>query len=412
MRRLRAVAALLGVVALLAGCTGTTANIPPLLLAIGRTDPTTSSPEMVLVEDNFPNQPRFTIVANSEQPLPYPAVASDVVDRAGTRQTMVVLTRDTTGANSALVSFNLANIDPAAPTAFQQTSSLQLTGGTSPLFSGGQGPWCFSGLSVSYTGQYVYLIDDPNACAATPTVGAPVRLYEVDTTQGTEQQILPASNMQATVPYDDQSDTTESVYFLVGGIGYAQLYQAPVPYVATEATQVATFPGTGQLALRYNGASLVAITNSQPYGPPVDVPSTLEAIALPASGIASSITTVDGARALGVEPSGISPQAVVAGFASGYGQTFVHASPTDTNPAQTAPVYNLTGVAVAIDPANNFAYVLNNGQIVLIDLLNASPSSQTWYTTSTSSLSASDLQLPTDAGGRYVTALAWTRAAQ
>lgn len=406
MSWLRLGAAVLALATVLAGCTGTTENVPPLLLAVGRQDPTNASAyQMVLVEDDFPNQPRLVLVPNSAVALPYAAVASDVVDRAGARTDMVVLTRDPNGGPapaSALVRLALTGIDPTAPTAFTAGTPLQLTGGVTPVFSGSAGPWCFSSVTVSRDGRYAFLIDDPNACAASPLVGAVVRLYQLDTSNGQVTQIAPSSPVQATAPLDDQADVKERLTYLVSGTGDAQVYQVDVPYAASQGapTLLGTLPGTTQLALRSNGSELLAITNSQPYGTPVGASSSLEATALPVKGAGKSIATVDGARAMAADPTGLNPRVVVAG----YQQSAVHASPTDTKFITTPTNYGLTGVAVAMDPLNNFGYVVGNGRIVLLDLLDAQQ-----YGVS-NAIPTTELTLPQDAGGRYLTAVAWARA--
>jgi len=423
VKRLRTLAPLLLLlVGVAAGCTGTSENIPPLLLALGRQDPTNSSGyQMVLLEDNFPNQPRFSVVTGSEQPLPYPAVASDVVDRAGTRSAMVVLTRELTGNSpaSSLVEFQLAGIDPATPSDFHETLRLQLTGGTSPVFGGSSGPWCFSHVTVSRDGRYVYLIDDPNACSSSPTSGTPglsvpIRLYQVDTqTSGGDPTEIVQSPIQPTAPLDDQATTGETLYFLVNSINNAQLYSVPVPYLPSQdspATIGTTFPGYDQLALRSNGSDLVTVTNSSPYGPPTDYSSNLESLTLPLSNVASTVKTVNGARTLALDPTGFTQSVAVAG----YNQIAAHSSPTDKAPSETVSSDDVTGVAAAVDPSNNFGYVVDNGRIVLLDLITAESPSQRWYWTYPSAQypnpSADQLQLPKDAGGRYVTALAWARS--
>lgn len=414
MRRLQALLALVVLATTLVGCTGTSETLPPLLLAIGRQDPTNASAyQMVLVEDAFPNQPRLVEVAGSAVALPYPAVASDVVARAGARSSLVVLTRDLapgTAPASALVRLNLSGIDPAAPTAFTAGPPLQLTAGTGPAFDAATyGDLCFSHISVSADGRYVYLIDDPNACAATPSPSAVVRLFQLDTSSLLVTQIASSSQVQPTAPYDDQASTKEGLYFLVSGTTDAQLYRVPVPYlpsqdIPTWVNNDAVFPGQDQIALSGNGTDLLAFTNSRPYGPPVDVPSSLEYLALPAKGSNPTVATIDGVRSFAADPSGFNPRILVAGF----NQTAVHTSPTDSKPIATPGSYNLTGVGTAIDPLNNFGYVVGNGRIVLIDLL--SPQDYTVSSTGPAPIPTSDLTLPTDAAGRYLTAVAWTRA--
>ncbi len=420
MRRVRALLSLLGLAALLAGCTGTTPNIPPLLLALGRSNPSSGNPEMVLVEDNFPNAPRtLTVVPNSAQTLTYPAVASDVVDRAGARSAMVVLTRDLAGGTSPasrLLTFNLANIDPAAPTAFQQTSTpIQLTGApaTNPVFSGSNGPWCFNGVTVSLTGRYVTLLDDPLACGDSSRYP---RLYQLDTstTPPTVKPVVLASGVQttlATVPFDDQASTNETLYFLVSGTTYAQVFADPVPHTSATAptNPIASLPSLQQtVLLGINDqlgdlSQLVAITNQDPYAVNSNT-SDIQALNVSTNAYTDK-QTVDGARALAVDPAGITSQAVVAGSS----QLAVHSSPGVSPPAETLATYGLTGVAAAIDPLNQFAYVVDDNQITVLDLLQVTTCSTTacWYAAFHPVLS-----LPTNpATSQVVTTLALARSA-
>lgn len=423
MSRLRTLAPLLLLlVGVVAGCTGTSENVPPLLLAIGRQDPANPAvSQMVLVEDNFPGQPRFSVLTSSERPLPYPAVASDVVDRAGTRSAMVVLTRQLVGTApaSALVVFQLSRIHPTTPTAFHETNRVQLTGGTNPVFNNSSGPWCFSHITVSKDGRYAYLIDDPNACASTPTTGSPglsvpIRLFQVDmqSSTGNPTEIV-QSPIQPTAPLDDQNATQETLYFLVNAVNNAQLYSVPVPFIPSQdrpSTIGTTFEGNDQLALRSNGDELITVTNSDPYGTPANVSSNLESLALPLGGVAAKVAAVNGARTLAMDPTGFTQSVVVAG----YNQSSVYATPTDKSPAETPSYYGLTGVAAAIDPTNAFGYVLDDGRIVLLDLSAATSSGERWYWAypyaQDPSPPSSALQLPKDAAGRYVTALAWARS--
>ncbi len=420
MRRLRALAPLLllllGVVA---GCTGTTENVPPLLLAIGRQDPANAAAyQMVLVEDNYTaNQSTLrtlTIVAGSERPLPYPAIASDVVDRAGARTSMVVLTRDLapgTDPPSALVSFGLTGIDPAAPTAFQELSTIPLTGAGGALQA--YAPLCLTGLTVSATGRYVTLLSDPRACNDTSPSGY-AQLFQLDTQTGSAQPVVPASGVQVTqptVPFDDQQSTGETLSFLVSGTNNAQVYTDPVPHDASLAAIAGTLPGQDQLALEGSGGVLAAATNPSPYTPNSYLQSYLQTVTpglLTPAG--TQVDTVFGATALAIDPSGATSQVVVAGYSSGgAGEIAVHPDPGTKATAFTPYVYGLTGVAAAIDPVNRFAYVVDNERIVVLDLLTVASQQGIWYKSYPFS-TAADLPLPTDSYGRYVTTVQWARA--
>ncbi len=397
MRRLAALSPLLALAALLAGCTGTTENVPPLLLAVGQvTTATPAQPQLVLVEDNFSSSQSTTrtlsVVAGSARDLDYPAVASDVVDRAGTRSAMVVLTRQLTASSnpdpaSRLVTFNLSGIDPATPTAFDQTAAIQLTGGTSPVFPGStgmSGPWCFSGVTVSLTGRYVTLLDDPAACG--DTSGRYPRLVQLDTstTPPAVTTVEPAAGsqpVQATVPFDDQADTDESLYFLVAGVNQALVYQDPVPHDASTAptASVAQLPTQQQTALLGTTPGggvtpqLVAVTNQDPTAGNT-LTSYLQAVDLTDPAAATSVETAPGARTFAFDPAGISQRVVVAGASS----LALHATPGDDKPIETTTPYTYTGAAAAIDPINRFGYVVDDGRIVVIDLDTAASAPTSW----------------------------------
>ena len=104
---------------------------------------------------------------------------------------------------------------------------------------------------------------------------------------------------------------------------------------------------------------------------------------------------------MAVDPSGFNPHVVVAG----YDQSAVHTDPADAKPVSTPSSYALTGVATTMDPVNSFGYVVDNGRIVLLDLLD--PKS---YGVSSNDIPAAELALPQDAAGRYLTAVAWARS--
>lgn len=422
MRWARGLLPLLALGAVMVSCTGTTENIPPLLLAVGRVDATSGVPQMVLVEDNFASNlsvPRtLSVVAGSARNLTYPAVASDLVDRAGTRSKLVVLTRDLSVAAgpapapaSNLLTFNLVGIDPVAPAAFTQDASLQLTGSSSAVFPTGSSgsPWCFSGVSVSRTGRYVTLLDDPAACG--DTSGRYPRLFQVDTaaSPATVTQVAPAAGsqpVQATVPFDDQAATNDTLYFLVSGVLDALLYADPVPHATDTApsSSVATMARQDQIVLLGNGSRILAVTNQAPYSsPPTTTTSYLEVADPSAGGKIPAVQTVGGARALAVDPQGITEQAVVAGATS----LAVHSNPSDAAPAETPAAYDLTGVAATIDPINQFAYVVDDNRITVLDLLTVKTGTTNWYTWFSPSLT-----LPINAGtNQEITTVEWARAA-
>lgn len=413
MRRFRALAALLLVPLIVTACTGTSQNVSPLLLAVGRVDASTGTPQMVLVEDAFdPNgqtpNPRLSVVANSARKLPYPAVAADVVDRTGTRSSVYVLTRDLKGGTSpasALVRFDLAGIDPAAPSAFAITSTIDLTGAAGDVLQS-EAPACFTGITVSRSGRYVTLLDDPSACGNSS--GYP-RLFQLDTRNDSFVPVVKAGvqTTLAATPFDDQASTDETLYLLQQGTTNAQVWADPIPHDATLMQQVATLPSQAQLALESDGTNLVAVTNADRYTPSSNGPSTLESVNPVSLGTNAPVNTVAGARVLAVDPTGTRNEAVVAG----YDQIGIHQDATSklASDATTQTSYGYTGVAATIDPLEGFAYVVDTDRILILDLLGFE-SQGSWYP-NPYYVPTLDLTLPTDATGRRVTAIAWTRAA-
>lgn len=414
MKRLRGLAPLL-LILIVAACTGTSENVPPLLLAVGRLDPAHASVnQMVLVEDAFnpsgttPN-PRLSVLPSSARDLPYAAVAADVVDRNGNRGSAYVLTRDLQGGTdpaSALLRFNLSGIDPAAPSAFRQTARIDLTGSAGAVLQS-VAPACFTGLTVSRSGRYVTLLDDPQACGDASRFP---RLYQVDTQAKSFAPVVKASGVQTvlpTTPFDDQASTHETLYFLQIGTTDAQVWTDPVPHDATLAQQATTLPSQDQLALESDGTELVAVTNADRYNPSSNGTSYLEAVNPVSVTQPSQVATVSGARVLAVDATGSFAEAVVAG----YDQLAIHQDATSKAPGTTPVSYGYSGVAAAIDPTESFAYVVDNDRIVILDLLAfESQPQQQWYPDPVD-VPALALPLPKDATGRYVTALALTRAA-
>ncbi len=326
---------------------------------------------------------------------------------------MVVLTRDLGGGvspASELVFFDLTNIDPTNPVAFAVTKTIPLTGAPGAVFNTG-GPYCFRGLTVSRTGRFVTLLDDPLDCGDGSRYP---RLFQVDTTAptpGAFDPVVPVSNVQitqATVPFDNQASTNEALFALVPGTATnAVIYSDSVPHVSSSFVSTGTTLGnSGQQELLTNGSVAVAYTNPAPYNPPATGQTSYLVSADPASGTSGdSVATVDGASAMAVDPTGSAPQVVVVGA----NQIAVHASPTDKSPVKTQSSYGFTGVAAAIDPATRFAYVVDFNRIIVIDLY--SPATTNYSSVFGPSELGETLALPQNPSNlRYVTAFAWTRA--
>ncbi|MEJ2292195.1 MAG: hypothetical protein P8Y05_10840 [Deinococcales bacterium] len=378
---------------------------------------------MVLVEDNYTaNQTTgrtLSVVPNSERSLTYPAVASDVVDRTGTRSTMVVLTRQLSGttATTSPVSwlrfFDLQNIVPSNPGAFRQVRAIQLTGASGdPFFGTGA---CFTAVQVSLDGRYATLLNSPAACD--PNSSSPPSMFVLDTQNPTTYYDITSSvgpPILDAAPFDDQAQVGEKVYFLVsggstGGVNNAEIYTFDVPYDPTvqPADAQMFLPGQDQTELASNGSELVAMTNPDPYSPTNYPASYVQAVPLSGSSQSQQVDTVPGATALAVDPSGATQQVVVAGRTSTGGEITVHPDATSNATATTSAGYNYTGVAATIDPVNRFGYVIDSGQIVVLDLLTVGSGSSTWYRPF-----GLTLTLPRTTTAQYATTVAWTRAKQ
>lgn len=171
---LRAAALLL----ILAGCTGTFEARPPTLLVVAFDD---GGPAVALVRDTFnalqPGETRaLEFLAASARGLPAPAVAVDVVDRAGSRPTAVFLLREATSEptdppTTFLRGFSLGGIDPEAPAAFDEVprfGRLLANGGPAGdegiLEASAVDAYCPTEIQMSDSGRYVAIFESRSAC--------------------------------------------------------------------------------------------------------------------------------------------------------------------------------------------------------------------------------------------------------
>lgn len=403
MRRLGGLAlACLALAAALAGCTGTSETTAPYLLVVGLDDPsaTPAGPQLALVEDQYsPLQAtteRLTLVAGSRRALPYPAVGSDVTHRAGARERLAVLTRDLGGGAapaSALLFFDLADIDPTNPVAFAPSATpgtLQLTGAGGILESvpGVSGAPCPSAVQVSTDGSLAAILDDRGACSG--NANDLVYLYLVDVAARTASVVLPSAPLLPAGPYLDQADGDEHLYFLEEGIDSARLFRMTLPDGNPGPYQSVTLKGTNQRVLTGTSATLVALR-----------PGQLEAVDPASTTTVTNVATVSGSHALAVDPTTATSQILVLGTS----QSAVHADAADDKPVKL----EVTGVAGAIDPVNRFAYELQDGGVVaVLDLLQiAGGGSGAPFRR----FSVPELVLPRTAAGDTIGVLSWARAA-
>ncbi|MBS3933883.1 MAG: hypothetical protein KGZ35_05955 [Truepera sp.] len=145
---------------LASGCTGTVEEIPETLLVVGFANG--DQGRLALIENNV-LQPEGGLVwlADSLRDLPGLPLAADVIDRAGGRTALVVLSRDGAGL-SYLSTFNLRNLAPDRLEGFAETARIALNDlpGPRPTVI------CPTRLQVSSDGRFAALLHQPAACGA------------------------------------------------------------------------------------------------------------------------------------------------------------------------------------------------------------------------------------------------------
>lgn len=150
----------------LAGCTGTTEEPLPVLLAVGVGGD--EDPAVVLVQDDFnvanDDSPRdLTFVPGSRRATQAPVVDLDVTQRSGVRDVVVALTRDDATGNAYLERFQAEAVDPSDPQAF-----APVAGGPIALHElevpDGLTLRCPAALAVTREGRFAVVLDAPTAC--------------------------------------------------------------------------------------------------------------------------------------------------------------------------------------------------------------------------------------------------------
>jgi hypothetical protein len=153
---------------LLASCTGTTAPTEPLFVIAGVQDANGANSSILLLQDRIlettdTNAPRFVNIVS--QPLAATARAFDLVDEAGTREELVVLSRNvvtngTTITVSAFLDFfNTRGLLVSDPTTFRVSRSrvdLSTLTFSSSL--------CPIDVEVTRSGSHAVIFNSPSVC--------------------------------------------------------------------------------------------------------------------------------------------------------------------------------------------------------------------------------------------------------
>ncbi len=389
---LACVALLLG----LSACTGTFEATEPLLLVVGLEDGG-GAPQVALIEDRFSpvqsTSDRLVLLEDSRRPLPYPAVSADVIQRAGLRSELVLLTRelDVAAPQSELRFFDLDGIDPADPVGFDvstQHPTVVLSGAPGALLdeAGGVGA-CPTAVQASRDGRYIAVLDNRRVCSG---VGSDlVTLYLIDVNASPPAIVFSSGGqpLVAAAPFLDQAGGDEHLYYLVSGINTMLIYRMTLPSGSSSPYLGLSLPGTEASVLRADRDMLVALSATQ-----------LRSVKAVAGAPAGLATTVTGARALAVDATGTTEQLVVVGSS----QTAVHASPADAKPT----LLSFSGDAAVIDPLNRFAYVMRDQVLYIVDLLAVTAGNSGGLFAGTS---LPELNLPQE-DGASVAVMEWTRA--
>jgi hypothetical protein len=353
VRRLIAPALLL----MLAACTGTFELRPPILLAVTFDD---GAPQVALIRDNFATTsagtPReLTFLDTSRRPLPAPAVAIDVVDRAGDRPTLTVLSRETAAPfRGHLSGFDLAGIDPADPTAFAEDAdySRDLTDllRNQPELAD-DAEYCLVDLQISRSGRYLALLEDRTVCGAEDVTA----LYVVDLDDDSLVIAVDTEPLVAAGLYLDQGDDT--LHFVVEGVGNAGLER--ITLGSGDRTVVADITGQEQVDVGRvaappgaEGVRLVALSSDSFQAINDD---------LSPAEVGPELSTEVGARALIADPFELSAQL----FILGASRFTVHNS-LDADGGRSASVAAGGGT---FQPEELFVYLASETRIYIFDAL-------------------------------------------
>lgn len=356
----------------LTACTGTKEPQPPTLLVVGVEDRSVSpaAPQLLLVEEVTATapvgDPRLRLVPGSRRALLAAAVAIDFEERDGARDAAWVLTRevDTTGASPAVTSylqrFFVVDVDPNAPSAFAEDAAARVTltepSGTGVLdgVSGSSPATCPTALQVDRSGAHAVVLDDPAACGLTDHP----EMWLVDTATGDAVTLEGTNDVLPLPPYANQAPSNERVYFLVAGIGSAQVYQdafdgasSRVQTLAFGTDAITDVAGAGTLLFALTSNELRSVDLSDPTADEVRADSRA------------------GAARIASDPSGVVTQVVVIAE----GGMSVHTDREDEQPDNVS----YGAAAAAIDPGTRFAYAVAEERIVILDLLTGGDSGDT-----------------------------------
>lgn len=393
---------------LLAACTGTQEPRPATLLLVGVE--TGGVGNLLLVEDVTATapvgSPRLVVVPGSARALQGNAVSLDLEDRNVQRPAAWVLTRSVSGVGgvpqvtSYLQRFAVADIDPAAPSAFAEDASARLLlsepGGTGLLdglsltspFS------CPSAVQVNRTGTMAVVLDDPSRCGSSDHP----ELWLL-ATDGSEVRLLQGTNDVLGLPaYLDQRPDTELVYFLVDAINSAHVYVAEVDGASSHRITDLTVPESPSNLVDLAGAgdALIALAGQD-----------ILSLSLSTPAPATRVPTRPGSDALVTDLSGAITELLVLDTSG----TAMHTDPTDS------PFDSTTARAVAgvLDPVTRFGYGVAEGGIVIYDLLTGGDSGEPFrvHTEPIASLTLPLARPPTlpGADGSRVSVISWVRAA-
>ncbi len=395
-------------VAWLTACTGTKEASLPTLLLVGVEE--AGTPQLLLIEDvkgaSVAASERLVVVPGSRRTLPAPAVAVDVTSRDIERDTAWVLTRSVTTVAGApevsayLQSFDVAQIDPAAPSAFREQTSRTLTApdGSGDLDDAGSpnaaGHLCPTALQVSRTGNYAILLDNPASCGF-PTSDVPV-IWLLHTGTGAAQVLQATNDVLSVQPYSDQRFDNERAFFLVGAIQAAQVYAVNdfasgrtnslgSNEVKAEPNDIVDLGGSGDTLVVLSQKGLLTSDLTSTTAP--SEPKITATIATP--------------RRVTVDPLGANKQIVV----QSNNQVAVHLDASDANPAKV----EFRSHAAAIEPLNGWAYLVGNGELLIVDLLSRLSPDELLRT---ERQAVPELTLPQGPTGQAVSVITWLLAAE
>ena len=354
MRRLVAVTLLLTLVA----CTGTFEIRPPVLLVIAFDD---GSPQLALVRDNFATGPsgtprELTFIEASRRSLPAVAVAFDVVDRAGLRPTLVVLSRDPSAPHTAyLRGYVLAGIDPDAPANFAEDGDFarDLTAllRDQPELAD-DADYCLVDVQVSSSGRYLALLEDRSACGSDDLVA----VYLLDLNQDRLVAAVDTEPLVAVGLYLDQQ--LDRLYFISEGISDASLESLAVS--TGSRSVVAEVDGQVQVDLARVAAPSSAAVNEVLVALSDSSFQAIDTEADPAT-TDTPVGSESGARALIHDPFERSEKLLILG-----GSRFTIHQSVDDGAGRSVGVAATSG---AFQPEDLFVYLAGEGRLFIFDAL-------------------------------------------